>query len=472
MQDGKVVIFVNISTNSFIQYTEKAFNRLKILFETFSDETNFLLWWRPHPNLKNELRVSGGDLLYRYELVEREYLSKKIGILDRAETIDHAYEVSDIYYGDCGTVIEEFKKRGKRTICVNYTGYFFPIGICKMGDNLYGTTHDEGTIVKLDLASGIWKYIKTINGCEGLEKAFHKTVVVNNKVYFIPYKACKLVCLDPKTLETDYLDLGLKAEYMSRSDINFFGFFVFSEMLYLIPVGYRKMLRVNLKTNEVDEYMDFSELNDKDGKIKWLSWKKISDYEVAIVSCTSNELLIINVKDNKKYIKRIGNGDVIYNAIRKKENEIFLIGKNKLDLCVLNLDTFDEKHLTVFPSGIEKYGVSIFDDHATVIYGDRIYCFPANSNKAIVIDVRNYSIRGIDSIDKYINLSNKSSSQFDTTTSEGKFIFLQHQSLRFITFDMEQECVVAESKCMLSEEEFINMEIDLLQGMGKRKLNE
>lgn len=472
MLDGKVVIFVNISANSFIQYTEKAFKRMKVLFESFAGDSNVLIWWRPHPNLKQELRTASENLHNRYELVEKEYLSRRTGILDVSETIEPAFEISDIYYGDSGTVIEEFKKRGKKTICVNYTGYFFPIGICKQCNYLYGTTHDDGAIIRLNLLSERWEYVRTIDGYEGLEKAFHKSLVVDNKVYFIPYMANKLVCYDLQNSKIEEIDLKLKMEYMSTSGINFFGYFVFREMLYLIPVGYRKMLKVNLITNTVVEYMDFSELNDTNGKIKWLSWKKITDYEVAIVSCTSNELLIIDTLNNKKSIKRIGNGDVIYNSIRKKGNELFLIGKNKPDLCVLDIRSFKEKHFNAFPDEIEKYGVSIFDDHATVEYRDKLFCFPANSNKAVIINTNDYSIRDNDSVDEYINLSNKRSSQFDTTTHEGKYIFLQHQSLKFLTYDLEQERVVSECKCILPDEDYIQMETDLIKGMEMRTLNE
>lgn len=466
MIEGKNVVFVNISAYSFITHKDYIFEKLEKFFYFIHKETKLISWFRPHPNLKEELKQYS-DVYDRYIAFEEKYIALGWGEFDERQSIDYAYSVADIYYGDYGTVMKHCEEMGLQIIVPNYYGLFFPIGICKSDGYIYGTHHDNSAIMRFNISEGIWEYAAPNPGFEKLEKAFHKSFSDDHKIYFIPYKAGEIVEYDTKDGIISKIELKLKKEYISASGIHFFGYFRNQHYLYIIPVGYKKMLKINVNTKEVMEACDFDEITNTKERIKWLSWVKLDSDVVAIASCNSNEVMFYDMSKDEYEIKYIGGKDVFHNSIRKYKEEIILVGKNKAELKILNYQGDYIKTIPLEGERLSVYGISIFDDHATIIYKDKLFCFPANSKKAIIIDLPNYEVRPNFAINKYINENDERTSQFDTVTSEGRYVYIQHQSMKFLVFDMEDEKVVLEAECRMSAEDTSKMERDIILGILK-----
>ena len=462
MRDNKIVIFINISFNSFAMYTDAAFVKLNSLFETYCDKKDYLLWWRPHPRLENDLKNHNECLYQKYITLKKRYIDAGLGVFDIDELFANVLDISDIYYGDCGTVVQEFIKRGKRVIYPNYTGLFFPLGISKLGNYIYGTDHDTSAIVRYDIQMKNWEYVSMIDSTAGMKKAFHNSVVIDNNVYFIPYMADCLVKYDIFNKSISVIELNINSKKLGKKKTYFFGFYYYNDHLYLIPASYSDVLSVDLTTGEIIELFDLSDVTDQGQIITWLSWKEIESGVVAFVSMQRNQVLILDFNKNTKKIYDIGDSKYKYNAIRMKDNIIYLIVKNapvilewKYKEGIISEIRFDE-------NTFGDYGISIFDDHATCIFNNKLFCLPAKSRAAYSIDLTSKLINQLEVLDKYMT-DDLSESQFDTVTIGDDKIFIQNWQYKFLTFDLKTENVIEEAECKLSLMDTTRMEMDLIR---------
>ena len=106
MQENRKVIFINISFNSYVVHTEAVFTKLNCLFNSYCDSIDYLLWWRPHPTLENNLQNYDRNLFQRYLALKAKFINSSWGVYDIDIPFETALDLSDIYFGDCGTVAQ------------------------------------------------------------------------------------------------------------------------------------------------------------------------------------------------------------------------------------------------------------------------------------------------------------------------------------------------------------------------------
>lgn len=467
MKDNRTVIFINISFNSFVVHADAVFAKLNCLFDSYCNNKDYLLWWRPHPKLENELKNHDECLYRKYINLKKRFIDADFGVFDTDELFENVVDLSDIYYGDCGTVVQEFINLGKSVIYPNYSGRFFPLGISKSENYIYGTDHDTSAIVRYDIQMKNWEYVSMIDVAAGMKKAFHKSVIIDNNVWFIPYMADSLVKYDIFNKSISVIELNTDSRKLGKKKTYFWGFFYYNDKLYLIPASYSNVLSVELSTGKITESFDLSDVTDQEQIITWLSWEKIEPGEVAFVSMQRNQVLFLDFKENIKKVYDIGNSKYKYNDIRMKDDVIYLIVKNapvilewKYKEDIVSEIKFDE-------NSFGDYGKSIFDDYATCIFNNKLYCLPAKSRAAYSVDLSSKLIKRIEVLDKYMT-DDVSESQFDTVTIGDGKIFIQNWQYKFLTFDLKTENVTDEAECKLSLTDSARIEMDLIRNARRQ----
>lgn len=466
MLEKKKVIFINISFNSLVQYRSIALEKIKYLGEQFKNDEDYLLWWRPHPCLSVELKAYDEELFSEYRKLVAEYVSNKWGVFDETNSIEKAYGVSDIYYGDPGTVMNEFQNRGKPIFPPVYYKFFFPIGICREKDWIYGTDHDTGAIVRYDIEAKSWEYVRQCFEKDEIKKAFHKSCVWKEKLYLIPYMADFLVEYDLRTAKIRKINLNLCENKKGKNKTNFWGYYFYNDELFLLPASYSEILSVNTKNYKVSTFLSVEKLLNQDEPITFLSWEEVKKGQIVLSSMNRNEVVFFDLDTKEKKIFSVGNKNYKYTDIRKYGNWFLLLVKNEPAIVKWNIETGETKIFEFDKKTFGEYGKSIFDDYASCIYKNKLFCFPAKSRAAYSFDIEKEQLEKLYDLDKYIT-SDISVSQFDTVTVKNGKVFFQTQELKFLEFDLNLERTISEGVCKLSNKEINKMELERIKELGE-----
>ena len=119
---GKTVVLYNTSLGDFLlSDEEKALNKWKITIKKFSERSDVILWWRPHPLMKATIDSMRPQISRKYDELINDYKESSIGIYDDSAELDRAIVWSDAYYGDRGSVLHLYEKTGKPMLIQDYS---------------------------------------------------------------------------------------------------------------------------------------------------------------------------------------------------------------------------------------------------------------------------------------------------------------------------------------------------------------
>ena len=111
--DGEKSVLYNTSLSAMLKHTDKYFQKIHIVLETFKNQQDVVLWWRPHPLMEATLRSMRPELLAEYETIVKDYRNAGWGIFDDTAELERAIACSDAYYGDWSSVVQLYEKTGK-----------------------------------------------------------------------------------------------------------------------------------------------------------------------------------------------------------------------------------------------------------------------------------------------------------------------------------------------------------------------
>lgn len=118
--EGKKVILYLTSFSPQVTNSNKMLQKMKYVFNIFKNRKDVILWWRPHPLLKQSLKSMRPDILNGYLKLEKEYIRRNFGIYDDTGELERAICYSDAYYGDASSVLTLYKYTGKPIMIENF----------------------------------------------------------------------------------------------------------------------------------------------------------------------------------------------------------------------------------------------------------------------------------------------------------------------------------------------------------------
>lgn len=114
------VVFFNTHLSCVMKgHSDEFFIKIQEVFDTFKENTDVVLLWRPHPLTLSTIRSMNPEVENQYlELVE-QYKAEHIGIYDDSADLHRAVNVSDAYYGSTSSVMEMFRVQQKPIMVMN-----------------------------------------------------------------------------------------------------------------------------------------------------------------------------------------------------------------------------------------------------------------------------------------------------------------------------------------------------------------
>lgn len=109
----KVVLYYT-GLSSFMQYGKRMILKMRQVFQTFMENReDIVVLWRPHALIETTLEQLHPALYGEYRQLKREYVEKKIGILDEFVDDEAASFICDAYYGDTSPLVQKCRNMGK-----------------------------------------------------------------------------------------------------------------------------------------------------------------------------------------------------------------------------------------------------------------------------------------------------------------------------------------------------------------------
>ena len=109
----KAVLFY-MGVSSFIQYKEKALEKLKDVCRIFEEnKDDVVMVWYPQAIIKDTLKQLEPELYEAYVLVERDFKEKQLGIYCDSVQDTRVVEFCDAYYGDASPLAQMCRDKGK-----------------------------------------------------------------------------------------------------------------------------------------------------------------------------------------------------------------------------------------------------------------------------------------------------------------------------------------------------------------------
>lgn len=257
MMAGKKVYFYNTSINGALENTVVFLKKMEYVFNTFIDNPQACLIWRPHPLLESTFASMRPELKEVFDNLKRLFVERGIGILDTNPDIEYTISLCDAYVGDAGTsVISLFGMAAKPVFIFNnrinelpndesWKKLFMPLWSYEYNKNdnytlLYNRLYvaDETMNYKL-LATlneeyrGGWIY-----------SGVHK---INDKYYAVGANY---------PIVTEVFSDGSIRNYelenpRGMADLNFYNSASYRNYIFMIPYRYPALVRFDVETKEI-----------------------------------------------------------------------------------------------------------------------------------------------------------------------------------------------------------------------------
>lgn len=117
---GRKIILYNTSITEFLNAPELFLEKIRDTLQYFRNEKRAVLWWRPHPLLRDTVESMHPHLLPQYDEMVQSYREEAWGIYDESGDMYRAIAWSDAYYGDASSVAVLYGMIGKPMLAQNY----------------------------------------------------------------------------------------------------------------------------------------------------------------------------------------------------------------------------------------------------------------------------------------------------------------------------------------------------------------
>lgn len=206
--EGKRVLMLNTSINSFLSYGNEMFKKLRRLFRLMQVKKQAALIWRPHPLLEATIQSMRPELSGEFSSLKTTFIDSRIGVFDQTADIADTVALSDGYIGEAESSVKNlFAAAGKPVFILNFhisapynatekrTVYFSDLVMD--GTRAWITAHDFNALLSLQIKDKKIRLIDRMTESSKWRSAYSHLAFHDGKLYLSPDFACCPVEYDP-----------------------------------------------------------------------------------------------------------------------------------------------------------------------------------------------------------------------------------------------------------------------------------
>jgi hypothetical protein len=324
-------------------------------------------------------------------------------VFDDTADLHRAIAMSDAYYGDRSSVMDLYKASGKPLMfqkvgmatSISQEPMICPEIIFENEDYMWLC---ETAFASLYLYNKAKKIIeKTFFFDKSQEKQgylFHRSVEVNNKIYFSPFASKHIGVFDLKSNRFSFIPFD-----DSFTGLAFISAFVYGYNVYFTPRNYPGFMKLNTLTLEVSFINDWVEqiMDDLELSNDFLCSLgiQISKDEFAVTTARTNALIIYNMRTNESKVYKIGNKEWRYKHLCFDGKDFWLLPRRNAPIVRWNRETND---LTEYYSNyISECGdKTLF--YSIEFFDNQIWILPNAVDFALSINPKNGEIKKLEEL--------------------------------------------------------------------------
>lgn len=396
IKDKKVILYIT-SVSSLLNGGIKHIEKIEYVLETFRQQREVVLWWRPHPLEMSTLESMRPELLEKYKKIREKFAKETWGVFDTSSDLHRAIVISDAYYGDWSSVIQLYEKTGKSILIQsdNECKKDFELNILDfviLGNEMWAILADLKILVKINLANG------NIEDAICLEKgnilqtgAFYNIVYNQEHLLLIPGRDKEIVIYNLKKKSKSYVPLGETSEKSKYGAI-----YQNSEKIYLLPWSGKEILQIEKKSKE--QYT--TRVLKSVGKDLFID-KSIEIDNKYIYAVKRNYNIVYRFDMEKEDLKvfNLGNKEDSFAGIMKVDNHFVIPDFKNNKVILWNEEEKEQEIINIPLENTAEY----FTNYSQLIkVRDGILLFPNKKNSVFLIDVKDKAIKKYSSINEEI----------------------------------------------------------------------
>lgn len=358
---GKKIYFYNTSIGGMLGNTEVFLKKMQYVFDIFNGREDACLLWRPHPLLESTFDSMRKQYKPQFDKLKKEFIEKNIGIFDETADIENSIALSDTYIGDAGSsVVSLFGIAGKPIILLNnyintlpqkedWRGEWITPTFDVWGNDKYLITKNNQLWIS-DNNDYHYHFYMDLE-CEYSGGAYYlKAVEVGNKIYILPYNARHFLVIENNKIRK----IELKGNVVHSG--SFYGYLYNEKYIFLIPLKYPYLVRINVETEEISYVEGIVQFNTGIIDGEWFAGgAELYENDLILPCPRNNEFLFVNM-DTLKVKKRVShsksNGGTM-RAIQYKDELWALPIKGRTIVC-WNLKTNEVKEYNNVPPNFKS----------------------------------------------------------------------------------------------------------------------
>lgn len=327
---GRTVYFYNTSLSGFIGDTKRFLKKMRYVFEAFRGREDACLIWRPHPLLEATLHTMREAYVEEFESLRDMFLEDGIGILDTTPEIEPTIALSDVYLGDSGTSVTAlFGAAGKALFIFN--------------NRLHALPREDGWRSTLFSYTPYWEdgrwLVTPTNGlwCKGQDDVFHFVAQLSDyesgsyftcayerqgKLFLCPLNGQEVLVLD----HGDVRHIALPKSDMPYPG-RFAGALADDRYLFLLPLRYPYLIRIDLRTEQVVHVDGIQErFATKTQEDDWFAGGSLlKDGMLYLASPATEDVLVFQEETLQHQLLKIGSGTGGANVIAQDGEDLYLL---------------------------------------------------------------------------------------------------------------------------------------------------
>ena len=249
---------------------------------------------------------------------------------------------------------------------------------------------EDSFLYKADLTSGYIEEVLPLLEESDKKFAFSDILGYENYFIFVPCDCDHILILDRRTWIKERIQIPQTDWKIGETCFNFFTGFINKDHLYLFGFSFPGILKVNLKTKEIDtidNWVDrkrFMKLK-QDGCFHVNYTKK--DHTIYFPFENQDALLVFNLENEHAEIQRVGNRKRGYIAIERDGDDIWLIPRDieANDIVKWNLKDKSKQYFHSYPESFEKVSYAFYQ---TVKTDNKILLFAHGGKTNIWINLK------------------------------------------------------------------------------------
>ncbi len=311
MMDGKKVYFYNTSIGGMLSDTPGFINKLAYVFETFSKNKNVCLLWRPHPLLESTFESMRPEYKPYYDKMKEFFIKEKIGIYDNTPDIAKTIAVSDVYIGDSGTSVTSlFGIAGKPLFIFDDHINTVADDEDKRGQVTNGFTLDtddkwiitEGNqLFCSDKADHSYRYVCRCD--EHSAQLYGRAFEDGDRVIVCPLSAEQFIIV-----KNGKVSGHISLEHRTENAGAFYGALRSGRYIFLLPMEYPDILRLDTQTDKVDYIKGFNDIFAHRDFEEWMAGGALIYHNLLLLASPVDQRLV-SIEMSSLETQIIGVGD-------------------------------------------------------------------------------------------------------------------------------------------------------------------